>query len=93
MPARSRGRSGRAWVKVGQRVYAEETHCWLCHRWVDQSLPPRTPASRSVDHIVPLSLGGDPLDRANLRLAHHGCNSRRGANAPHAPLRGASRAW
>jgi hypothetical protein len=30
-----------------------------------------------VDHIDPVSLGGDPCDTANLRLSHKRCNRRR----------------
>ena len=76
-PVRSKGRTGRPWRRVAARVYAEETVCWVCGEYVDQTLPPRTPRSRSVDHVVPLSRGGDPLNRANLRLAHIGCNTGR----------------
>ncbi|GHA01415.1 HNH endonuclease [Streptomyces echinoruber] len=71
-------RSGRPWLRLQAQVYAEETHCWICHRWVDQSLPGTThPMGRTVDHVHPLWLGGDPLDRANCRLAHRRCNTAR----------------
>ncbi|UNZ22190.1 HNH endonuclease [Streptomyces sp. 891-h] len=70
-----RGRSGRPWDRVRARVFAEETHCWLCGRWVDQSLPMTHPMSRTVDHLQELWQGGDPLDRTNARLAHRRCNS------------------
>ena len=36
-----------------------------------------TPAD-TVDHIIPVSRGGDPYSQENLRPAHYGCNSRRG---------------
>lgn len=75
--AYSPGRSGTAWTKLRAQVFAEETHCWWCRRWVDQSLDRRHPMSRTVDHIVELWQGGDPLDRANCRLAHRKCNSRK----------------
>ncbi|WP_079665262.1 HNH endonuclease [Streptomyces sp. 3214.6] len=69
-------RSGRPWLRLQGKVFAEETHCWICHRYVDQSLPGRThPMARTVDHVHPLWLGGDPLDRANCRLAHRRCNT------------------
>ncbi|MFF7966748.1 HNH endonuclease [Streptomyces sp. NPDC007903] len=69
-------RSGRPWRALQARVFAEETDCWLCHRWVDQTLPGTThPMARTVDHVVPLWLGGEPLDRANCRLAHRRCNT------------------
>ncbi|MFF9310092.1 HNH endonuclease [Streptomyces sp. NPDC014748] len=69
-------RSGRPWRRVQAQVFAQETHCWICHRYVDQSLPGTThPMARTVDHVTPLWLGGDPLDRANCRLAHRRCNT------------------
>lgn len=71
-------RSGRPWLRLQAQVYAEETHCWICHRWVDQSLPGTThPMARTVDHVHPLWLGGNPLDRSNVRLAHRRCNTAR----------------
>lgn len=36
------------------------------------------PMRAEVDEIVPVSLGGNPLDRSNVRLAHRECNRRRG---------------
>lgn len=36
------------------------------------------PKSPTVDEIVPVSLGGSPVDRANCRLAHRDCNIKRG---------------
>jgi 5-methylcytosine-specific restriction endonuclease McrA len=71
-----RGRSGRPLRRLRAKVFAEETHCWVCHRWVDQSLPGRThPMGRTLDHVRRLVDGGDPLDRANARLAHRKCNT------------------
>ena len=58
-------------------MYAEETHCWLCGRYVDQRLPATHRRSRSADHLVQLQHGGHPLRRAGLRLAHLGCNAAR----------------
>ena len=72
---RGPGRTGHRWRVLCTQVYREETHCWLCRRWVDQTLPHNDPQARSVDHVVELWQGGDPLDRANCRLAHRGCNS------------------
>lgn len=76
--ADNRGRTGRPWERMKREVWATETHCWLCGRWVDQSLPWRNPWSRSVDHVMPLAEGGNPLARTNLRLAHRRCNVVRG---------------
>ncbi|MFD7793624.1 HNH endonuclease [Streptomyces sp. NPDC059759] len=73
-----RARSGRPWYRLQARVFAEETHCWICHKPVDQTLPGTThPMGRTVDHVHALWLGGDPLDRTNCRLAHRRCNTAR----------------
>lgn len=74
-PQVRRGRTGRPFERVKAQVYRDETHCWLCHQPVNQALPHNHPLARSVDHIVPLSHGGDPLDRSNCRLAHRKCNT------------------
>jgi 5-methylcytosine-specific restriction endonuclease McrA len=73
--AYSPGRSGTPWLTVQAQVYAEETHCWWCHKWVNQELPRTHPMSRTVDHVHELHAGGDPLDRQNLRLMHRRCNT------------------
>lgn len=44
--------------------------CWLCGGRVARAIA-------SIDHVQPISLGGADT-RANVRLAHHRCNSRRG---------------
>lgn len=73
--AYSPGRSGTAWFKLRAQVYAEETHCWWCRQYVNQALHRTHPMSRTVDHLIELWEGGDPLDRGNCRLAHRRCNS------------------
>ena len=35
------------------------------------------PLSASMDHVIPLKLGGEDSE-GNIRLAHLGCNLRRG---------------
>ena len=64
--------------RVRRKVLAEEDLCWICGAMVDKSLPPYLPGSPEVDEIIPVSLGGDPFDRANCRLSHRACNNRRG---------------
>lgn len=56
------------------RVLAEETHCALCGRRVDTTLPHGLPTSPEVDEDIPVSRGGSPYDRANLGLMHRACN-------------------
>lgn len=63
------------------RVLREESECWLCGLPVDVTLPPHLPDSPEVDEVIPIALGGDPLDRNNCRLAHRLCNVRRGQQA------------
>lgn len=69
--SRGRGRVGRPWRRVRAEVLAQSDVCWLCGY----------PGADTVDHVVPLSLGGDPLSLDNLRPAHKRCNSRRGNRA------------
>ncbi|GGN96077.1 hypothetical protein GCM10010112_87000 [Actinoplanes lobatus] len=81
------GLKGRPYRRLCARVYAEESHCYLCGGWVDQSLDRRHPMSRTVDHVRERQLGGDLLDRANARLAHRRCNGSKGARVRHAQAR------
>jgi hypothetical protein len=57
----------------------DNTHCWLCHKPVDKSLPGTHAWGPSADHEVPLMLGGPELvrDGAVLHLAHNRCNAAR----------------
>lgn len=50
--------------------------CELCRKPVDKWLDYPNPLSPSLDHIVPLSLGGIH-DPANVRVTHLKCNVRR----------------
>jgi 5-methylcytosine-specific restriction endonuclease McrA len=52
--------------------------CQLCRRRVDMSVAAPDPRAASIDHVVPLVEGGDDT-RANVQLAHFGCNSSKGA--------------
>jgi hypothetical protein len=72
-------RGTRGWRRIREQVYAEETHCWNCGLYVDQTLPPRHRMSRTADHLDAVALGyaGVP-DRSRVRLAHWSCNSKRG---------------
>ena len=65
-------RNVRSWLK------AQGLPCHLCGRPIDYSLPAGDPLSFEVDEIVPVSMGGSPIDRANVAPAHRICNQRRG---------------
>lgn len=56
--------------------------CYLCHRPLDPAADPYDPSSPTIDHVVPLSRGGQHvLD--NVRTACLGCNSAKQEH-PHA---------
>jgi 5-methylcytosine-specific restriction endonuclease McrA len=57
------------------RVLREENDCGICGDPVDKAIPTPDPMSPEVDEIIPISLGGDPLDRSNVQLAHRVCNT------------------
>jgi 5-methylcytosine-specific restriction endonuclease McrA len=81
MPSNPRQANGHRRRQLRARVLREESECWLCGLPVDVSLPPHLDGSPEVDEVIPVSAGGDPLDRNNTRLAHRLCNVRRGQQA------------
>lgn len=60
------------------------TDCGVCGEPVDLSLKWPLRMSPSVDHIIPVSLGGTD-DGDNLRLAHLSCNCARGNRMEEVP--------
>ncbi len=69
--------------QLRKRILAEEYYCHICHGAVDKTLKVDSdgkphPLSAEVDEIIPISLGGSPLDRNNCRLAHRICNQQKG---------------
>jgi len=72
----------RAWLLATQDV------CAICGHPIDKTLTTyvdprdgkvkRHPMSAEVDEIIPVSKGGSPIDRDNVRLVHRSCNQRRG---------------
>jgi 5-methylcytosine-specific restriction endonuclease McrA len=54
--------------------------CGICRVEVDMDLDGRLGMGPSIDHVVPISLGGDDTP-ANVQLAHRRCNSRKGNRA------------
>lgn len=60
------------------RIYERDGWmCQLCGEPVDPALIFPDRLSATLDHIVPLSLGGTH-DPSNVQLAHLGCNSAKG---------------
>lgn len=62
-------------VSMNAIIMAHGSKCHICGTNVDMTLK-RGPMMPSMDHVVPLSLGGWH-DLLNLRVAHHICNSRK----------------
>lgn len=79
-----RYRNVRMTDEAHDRIYVEDVmerdgnRCALCEGLIDQSLRFPHPMSRSVDHIVPLSVGGTHTFD-NVQAAHLGCNTSKGA--------------
>lgn len=84
---KSKGRGGRPWVRrsaaLRARAKAQNVPCSACGLPIDWSAEPRSRWSFSVDHVVPLSHDGAPLDPTNLAVMHVGCNSRKGNRVGH----------
>ncbi|GGM64177.1 hypothetical protein GCM10012275_38400 [Longimycelium tulufanense] len=62
---------------MAEIVVRDNSRCGLCGRKVRLSYKAPHPLSPTIDHVVPLAAGGDDT-RANVQLAHFGCNSRKG---------------
>lgn len=90
---RSPGRAGHRWRQTRAAILAVSTHCALCHEPLDFTARPGSSRSPSIDHIRPLGRGGDPLNPANLRPAHFGCNSARGNRDRRTRRTETSRQW
>lgn len=78
-----RSKNGTARRKLRMWLKAQGRPCWICKAFgrpseIDYSLPARHPWSFEVDELVPVSKGGDPLDRNNVDAAHRACNQWRG---------------
>ena len=69
---------------VDPRVVFERDNwtCQLCGEPIDRDAAPRSPRAASLDHIDPVSLGGEH-SYANVQTAHCACNSSKG-NRPRA---------
>ncbi len=64
--------------KIRARLLASSDTCAICGLPIDKALRTPDPMSAEVDEIVPVSLGGDPLDIRNCQLVHRICNQRKG---------------
>lgn len=73
------GRSGR--YKIADVIARDGNRCHLCNRTVDMTLPGTHKQGPTIDHLIPLSAGGDDV-LSNVALAHRSCNCARGSRGP-----------
>ena len=74
--------NGNARTKLRARLAKEGRPCHLCGQPIDYGLPSGHPWSFELDHIVPLSRGGDPWGYDNAAASHRICNQRKGKRMP-----------
>lgn len=73
-----RYRSTSTWKSLEKTLRKEDTVCYLCGGMVFVNTPHGYAYSPVIEHIVPISRGGDPMDRDNVALCHYVCNSKKG---------------
>lgn len=77
MPASRTGTT--EWLKFRKRYVKElgnrEVFCGLCGGQIHLDVKFPNPYSLSLDHIVPVSLGGAEFDEDNIQPAHFKCNA------------------
>ena len=78
MPADRRGRSGRPWERIKKQMQAEAEQCAKCGKPISIEYQWPHENSVTIGHIIPLALGGDPLDPRNLQVECIRCNSGEG---------------
>ncbi|MFE3381915.1 HNH endonuclease [Streptomyces anulatus] len=78
-------RNGRPYRRLVAAVKALGHPCARCGRPIDPRLNARHPMSFTLDHAIPLALGGSLLDPANARSMHRRCNSAKGARLSPTP--------
>lgn len=63
-----------AYVKNKKRILANRPPCAICGKPIDYDARFPAPLSPTIDHIIPIALGGHPSDMENLQPAHFCCN-------------------
>jgi 5-methylcytosine-specific restriction endonuclease McrA len=75
----SNPRNGRPYRRLVAWQKSLGLPCWICGHEIPTRVDGRRhPLAFTLDHLVPLSRGGDLLDPLNARSAHRRCNSARG---------------
>lgn len=74
--ARRRRAAGRQRIGLHEIAARDGWRCGICRKAVKQGRVVPHPQAPTLDHIVPIALGGQH-ERENLQLAHFICNSRK----------------
>lgn len=61
--------------RLVSKVRGRGDPCAICWHPIDYALKSPDPMSFEVDHVVPVSRGGDPYDPANAQASHRCCNN------------------
>ena len=89
-------RNGRRYRTLCVQQRALGLPCWICGRDIAYEITGLLASKHrwafTLDHLLPLTKGGDLLDPANARSAHRRCNSARG-NRMSVKTAGTSRRW
>lgn len=64
-------------LRLGEIFERDGWKCQICQRPVNRGLEYPSPMSASLDHILPLSRGGEHVS-SNVQLAHLKCNLKKG---------------
>lgn len=75
---RPRNANGHRRREVKRWLEQQRRPCHICGLPIDYSLPPGHPLAFECDEVLPVSLGGSPIDRNNVDAAHRCCNQWRG---------------
>ena len=76
-----------AYNRNRKSILANEDVCAICGGPVDKTLKAPHPMSAVVDHIIPVSKGGDPAAMENLQLTHWACNRQKSDKLPAAAVK------
>lgn len=82
----NRPRGGRPYRRLAAKVKREQRVCWLCGLAIDPELVSPHPMSFTLDHVIPVSMGGALSDPDNARAAHRLCNMKRGTGRGRKPV-------
>lgn len=75
MSTNSRVENTTRYKRLVSKVKARGDVCAICWHAIDLSLRFPDPMSFEVDHIIPVSKGGDLYDPANAQASHRCCNN------------------